>query len=485
MFGKFLANLSLNKKLVLIMLFLSFMQVSVLLFFWYQTEQDLLRAIETETKELTGAIQIGVEEITASGTTDEARLSEYLKELNAKGVREISIISNANEVVASTNPSKVGQSLTHAKRELIIKAELGQHVTSEGGTYNVILPVIAGDEQYGYLHLRVNRDSLSQPLRANAARRVGSVVVVFGLGIVITLLLSRQYTRPIETMVDAAMRVAAGDLKQSIPVRSKNEIGRLAESFNFMVAKLRENRSLEKKLRETEHLSALGQLAGNIAHEVRNPLSLISLSIDHIRDRFGPSDPESREKFGSLVSGIKQEINRLNSLVTDVLDYGRPFKLNTQKTEIMALLEDVVSLIWARVEADGISIVKEYPATPALFVDADLFKSCILNVITNSLHAMQASERGVLRLKTEVSGDKFVLSITDNGKGVPEESLPKLFEPSFSTREDGLGLGLPMTKRIVEEHGGAVEFNRLAAGSEVKLILPLYRAEPPDLNVFS
>lgn len=116
---------SLNKKLILMMLIMSFIMISMLLFFYSESEKALSRAIERQATELTKAIQIGVEEVTATGSTDEARLSKYLTALNAKGVKEISIISSANQIVASSNPAKVGQAITHKRKELIIKAELG------------------------------------------------------------------------------------------------------------------------------------------------------------------------------------------------------------------------------------------------------------------------------------------------------------------------------------------------------------------------
>ena len=149
--------------------------------------------VERQTTELTKAIQIGVEEVTGSGTTDEARLSKYLTSLNAKGVKEISIISNAHEIVASTNPSKIGQPMTHKKKELIIKAELGEPVSAEEGhTYNVIVPVVAGNTQYGYVHLRVNRDDFSDMLRENTIKRILATVFVFGVGIIMIVLFSQE-----------------------------------------------------------------------------------------------------------------------------------------------------------------------------------------------------------------------------------------------------------------------------------------------------
>lgn len=434
-----------------------------------------MREIERETVELTKAIQIGVEEVTGKGTTDEARLSQYLNKLDPKGVKEISIISNADEIVASTNPAKIGP-LTRKKKELIIKAELGEPVSAEGGkTYNVILPVIAGDTQYGYIHLKINREDFSEMLRTNALKRILATLLVFGIGIVVILILSKQYTRPIEKVVNAAMRVAAGDFNQNIPVQSKDEIGKLSESFNFMVQKLRETRTLEERLREAEHLSGLGQFSRNMAHEIRNPLNFINLSIDHIAEKYKPADVEKQEKFNNLLTGVKHEIQRLNNLVNDFLDYSRPLKLNRKRVRIDKLIEDVNDLVWAKAEAEKINIVKKYSVTPELDVDPDLFKSCMLNIVSNAFHAMgEPRDGGILIIKTEISESEFILSITDNGEGVSPENLSRIFEPFFSTRQNGLGIGLPMTKRVMEEHGGRVEFNSIEGkGSVVKLILPM------------
>jgi len=291
-----------------------------------------------------------------------------------------------------------------------------------------------------------------------------------------SLFLAKRYTQPIKQVVDAAQRVAAGDLNQSIPVGSSDEIGQLSRSFNFMVGKLRESRTLEEKLREAENLSGLGQLSQSMAHEVRNPLNFINLSIDHIGGKYRPDDAEKQKKFDNLITGIKQEVQRLDKLVNDFLDYSRPIRLNLGLVNVEDLMEDVLALIWAKAEADGIRIVKEYSASGIeIKVDTDFFKSCVLNTITNAFHAMGASAgAGVLKIKTETAGNEFVLSITDNGSGVAPENLSKIFEPFFSTKQNGLGLGLPMTKRVMEEHNGRVEFESSEGkGSSVRLILPI------------
>lgn len=465
-------------RLIMIMLFLSFILISILMFLYSESEKKLFNELQRQTSELTKAIQIGVEEVTAGkGKSDEARLNQYLKKLNTKGVKEISIISNADEIVASTDPKRIGESMGHKRKELIIKAELGEPVSEEGKTFNVILPVVAGDTQYGYIHLKINKDDFSDVLRTNAINRVLATMLVFGIGIVFTLILSRQYTRPIEKVVDAAMRVAAGDLSQQIKVQGRDEIGKLSQSFNFMVSKLREARTLEEKLREAEHLSGLGQLSRHMAHEIRNPLNFISLSIDHIGEKYKPAESDKEEKFRSLISGIKQEIQRLDKLVNDFLDYSRPLTLNRRMVKVKELLDDIIDLVWAKAEVEKIKIVKDYGDPVELYLDPDLFKTCVLNVVTNSFQAISAMEReGTLAIRTSVQGEEFMLSVSDDGEGVSEENLPKIFEAFFSTKENGLGLGLPMTKRVIEEHGGSVEFRSVKGeGSEMIFRLPLRR----------
>ncbi|MGO9379882.1 MAG: ATP-binding protein [Dissulfurispiraceae bacterium] len=476
MFKKIKVRFSLNMRLTMIMLFLSFILISILLFLYSESEKKLFTELERHTTELTKAIQIGVEEVTTGkGKSDAAKLAQYLKKQNTKGVNEISIINNTDEIVASTNPQRVGEPMTHKKKELIIKAELGEPVSEEGKTFNVILPVVAGDTQYGYIHLKINKDDFSDVLRSNAISRVIATLFVFGIGIIFTLILSRQYTRPIERVVNAAMRVAAGDLNQQLKVTSKDEIGKLAESFNFMITKLRAARTLEEKLREAEHLSGLGQLSRHMAHEIRNPLNFISLSIDHIGEKYRPDDKVNADKFGSLISGIRQEITRLDKLVSDFLDYSRPLSLTRQMVNVKGLLDDIIDLIWARADVEGIKIVKDYDASVELYLDPDLFKTCVLNVVTNSFHAMASTEEEkILTIKTSIDKDVFVLSISDNGEGVAQENLPKIFEPFFSTREAGLGLGLPLTRRVIEEHGGRVDFkSEPSKGSEMIFTIPL------------
>lgn len=466
-------NLSLNKKLILMMLFLSSILLSILLSLYWQSEKVLVREMESQTSELTKAIQVGVERVTASSASKESGLETYLKTLKSKGIKEISVISPTEEIIDSTNPTKIGTTLGPKRKELIIKAQLGEQVSEEAGkTYNVMIPVIAGKQHYGYIHLSVNSEDVSEIMKRSLMKRVGATLVVFAIGIAMSIFLALRYTEPIHNVVLAAKNVAAGNLDQYLPENRRDEIGDLTKSFNFMVQRLKENRKLEERLREAEHLSAIGQLSRNIAHEIRNPLNYISLCIDHIKERYRPESPDKVGPFESLISGMKQEVHRLDKLVSDFLDYGRPLKLNLQMSRMEEVLSEVMEIVRIKADSEKITIMEHYEFLPEIMLDRELIKTCFFNVVANALQAMP--EGGILALRSRQLNGNFALHVSDTGAGISRENLQKIFEPFFTTKSNGLGLGLAITKRVMEEHGGRIDFvSEEGKGSEATLVIPL------------
>ncbi len=465
-----LDRLSLKWKLIVLLLLLNFTLMSSLYVFYTQTEKRLLKEIESQTADLTKAIQIGVEEVTRGGSN---KLADYIKKLNTKGIKEVSIISNKQEIIASTNPQNIGKAITHRKKELIIKAELGEPVFEEENVYNVIVPVIAGNVQYGYIHLRINKDDFSKILKTNAIKRIITTLIIFSLGIIVTYMISLRYTRPIDALTEAAIKVAQGDFNYRLDINRKDEIGKIAESFNFMIQKLKENHMLQERLREAEHLAAIGQLSRTIAHEIRNPLNFINLSIDHLVEKMKKEEKNNNDHV-KLLEAMKQEIYRVNNLITEYLEYTRPLKLNRKFASILEIIDDVVSIIEATAEKEGINIYKDYTVDFTLNLDVDLIKSCLLNIITNAVYAMKNSEVKNLFIKTELVEENLLITVSDTGSGVPEELIDKIFEPFFSTKKEGLGIGLPLAKKVIEEHGGTIEFSsKLGKGSEVKIYIPV------------
>ncbi|RPI36034.1 MAG: sensor histidine kinase [Nitrospiraceae bacterium] len=468
----FVLRLSLNQKLVAMMLLLSLSIIIVFVFLYSRAEQALFKEFEDRSTELSKAIQIAVEEVTGSGPTDVKRLENYLKKLNSKGVKEISVISNSDKIISSTNPKDVGKWLTTKKKELIFKAQLGETVTGEGHSYNVIIPVTVGKKQYGYINLTINTEDFSYLMRERLMQRIVAALIVFGIGTLLIVYLAKRYTKPIEEVVSAARMVAGGNLDHELHTERKDEIGELTQSFNYMVRKLREERELEEKLRKAEHLASIGQFSTSIAHEIRNPLNFINLSIDHMKEKYSPSHSGERETFDSLILNIKNEIGRVSRFAESFLEYGRPLEINTKATDIGKLIEDVLELTLAKAQRDHILIVRDFGPLPELSLDPDLIKTCLYNIILNAFQAMH--EGGKLAIRTRMVNAKYCISVEDTGEGISEDRLARIFDPFFTTKTGGLGLGLALTKRVMEEHKGKIDIKSTEGiGTTVSLFLPM------------
>ena len=457
------------------MLFTAACLVALLVAFYYQTEQGFYSEFSRQNEALSKAVQIALEGTAGRTPADFRHLDSYLKNLNLQGVHEVSVISSASRIVASTNPDNVGKWITEWRQQLITRARLGEAVTGEERFYNVILPVgVDADsgKPLGYIHLTMNTEDFSVFLRLSLIRRLLAALGILGVGIVVAVVLAGRYSRPIEEIAAAAGEVAAGNLDQTLPVGRRDEIGQLARNFDHMIGRLREDRELRQRLRTAEHMATVGQFARSIAHEIKNPLNFISLSVDHMRDAYRPMDGEASARYESLIDNIKGEVVRISRFAESFLEYGRPFELHCRRCSLNTLLDEVLELVAARAAAGEVAIRREIAALPELTLDPEFIKTCLYNIVINAFEAMP--EGGTLTVRGTVDAGQVTLAVADTGAGLSDGDLDKVFTPLFSTKEGGLGLGLALTRRIIEEHGGRVGFTSTrGAGSEVSLHLPL------------
>ncbi len=463
---------SLNSKLVAIMLILSLSLVTVLVLFYRHTEKALYADFERQTAELSEAIRIGVQELSRKGAYSDQSLKTALARLNIKGVTEISVISTSNRVLASTDPEEVGKWLTRSRRELIVRAELGQPVTSEEKFFDVVIPVASEGVTLGYIHLRMSTEAFSVFMRTSAIRRIAAALFICVLGTGLAWVLARWYTKPIETMVRAARRVAAGDLQCDLPMERRDEIGQLAQNFNYMIGKLRDDRDLREKLRKAEHLAGIGQFSRSIAHEIKNPLNFISLGIDHMQEAYRPDASRDADRFDSLLENMKKEIQRVSRFAESFLEFGKSLELNRVDTDMGGLIGTVLELVAVKAAKEGVEIVREADGPPpVLRVDPDFIRTCLYNIVLNAFQAMPGGGRLMVRTRSQPGW--FVVEIADSGQGAPPEVVAHAFDPFFTTKTGGIGLGLAFTKRVVEEHEGRVRFeSQPGQGSTVQMLFP-------------
>ncbi|HVQ30355.1 MAG TPA: ATP-binding protein, partial [Vicinamibacteria bacterium] len=255
------------------------------------------------------------------------------------------------------------------------------------------------------------------------------------------------------------------------------EIATLARSFNEMVERLREHRALEERLHFAERTTAMGRLASAVAHEIRNPLNFINLSIDHVRGHLGPEEPKRREDFDRILINMKAEISRLNRLVGDFLSFGKPMRLHPQLIAVEDVLRDVAALVDHKARDQRIRLEITADAdVPRIVADPELLKTCFLNLMINGVDAMPVG--GILRLEVRRAAgeqaERVVITVRDDGHGMSAEDIQSAFEPYFSTKETGFGLGLALTRKIVSDHGGTVTLeSEPGQGTIARITLPL------------
>ncbi|MFY9269116.1 MAG: ATP-binding protein [Candidatus Manganitrophaceae bacterium] len=502
LWGRLFDRLYLTTKLVLMMLLLTLLSLAASYIYNVRSEKEFIRKVEDNIGDLSTAIKISVEEMTSTERTDEARLADYVGRLRNKGVKEVSIISNEQEVIASSNPNRIGAKILAQidprHKDLFITATLGEEADSAGPhrEYNLLLPIVVDGVRLGFVHVDIRLEDYGQFLKDNHRRRLITTAMIFTVGIALSIFLSIKYTQPIGEVVRAAKKVASGDLSQALPGRRRDEIGELTESFNEMVEKLRRQRELEDRLRQAERLSVLGQMASGIAHEIRNPLNLINLSIDHLRSQFANWDESRQREAEEIISNVKIEIYRLNQMIEDFLKYGKPLRLHFAETGVDGLLREVLRLAQHKATEQRIEIVADLnPDLPKMEVDPEQLKTCFLNIVLNAIQAMPTGGKLEVRVGFDLppvksvqadrdgrKGERQMMTLVfrDTGGGIGKEDLQKVFEPYFTTKARGVGLGLAITKKIIEEHGGSIGIESFPQqGTVVTIRLPVRQPENP------
>jgi signal transduction histidine kinase len=293
----------------------------------------------------------------------------------------------------------------------------------------------------------------------------------------ITAIVVWQFTRPIQSLSIAARRVAGGDFSYRVPeMKRQDEMGELTELFNEMTVKLGRTRELEAQLYNAEKAVVVSRLASAIAHEIRNPLNYINLTLDHLQTSFAPEDPQKQEKFASLTKQLKSEVARINDRITEFLNYSRPPKLHPEPINLEALARDALRIFEVQTTETGVEAsVTTSGRVPEIVADPDSLHSALTNLIINGLQAMDGSGGRIeVALSGENNGRRARIDVTDSGRGIAPEDIAKVFEPYYSTKETGTGLGLAIVKKAIEDHHGTVTVrSKTGEGTTFTITLPV------------
>jgi two-component system NtrC family sensor kinase len=448
-------------------------------------------------------------------------------------INRIRILSKEGKIIHSTFPPEIGQTVDRNaegcsrchqseqpleevpknERTWTFKGPNGQSllgsmevVRNEPSCYNAPCHQHSQEKPVlGVLDIVYSLDETDRELRASTLGIAG-----FSLGFIVIASLAvgffvhRLVYLPLRDLESGAQRLSAGNLDQPIPVRSNDEFGRLAASFNAMTDALRNSRAelrdwahtlgqkVEQRTQELrraqaetvrgEKLASVGLLASGVAHELNNPLTGI-LTFSHLLRRKMPDKSPEAEDMDLVI----RETKRCAAIIKRLLDFAREKQPEKKFTDLNQVIEDTVRLVERPAHLRDIEITADLDRTlPPIWIDADQIKQVVMNMLVNAQHAVEEKGSIVIRtrrsphLRAPAQGAEPIpmveISIVDTGCGIPEENLRRIFDPFFTSKDvgKGTGLGLSVSHGIVEAHGGLIEVeSKVGEGSTFRVLLPL------------
>jgi signal transduction histidine kinase len=422
-------------------------------------------SIDKRQPEVLGTLILGA-------TLDSRQAARFKKLTNS----EIAFGVNGS-IKAATLPESMWPDLA----TLLGRPGTSSRITLDGDEYlaftNLLGPVGAANVPVG-LVLRSQTERLRFLGTLHTQLGATAVVAVI-VAVLLSYAIARTVSRPVDAITSAMREMASsGDLTRRIPVQPQtvwqDEDARvLATTFNSMTDSIER---FQREAGQRERLSSLGRLSTVVAHEIRNPLMIIKTSLRTLR-----REDARPEQVKAATKDIDEEVGRLNHIVTEVLDFARPIKFDLAPVDVNALAEDAVRAAVAANGHDGIRLDLDR-SIPVLTTDAERLRQALVNILGNAIQAVDGAEgrepspdRNAIRLRTSrVDARRIAITVSDKGSGIAPEDLPRVFDPYFTTRRTGTGIGLAISRNIIEGLGGRITVaSARAQGTEVRIELPL------------
>ena len=497
---KFLAQIqSFRARLLLLLALMLGLTLGIQYYFNVRTVRANARMIIEQEQAIMTGIALGIESLHSDQYLDEIirSLSEPL--LNDKNVRvkNILVVDDDGNVLDSVIPEfnpREGDDKTQSyvqfkDIQLLPLRSAVQFTNQQQQLPSWIPPSTTTDfGEAGAFYFPVQTDkgrrfvivvldsanTLTNVLERQSSRSALYTLAVLFVTTLVTGFFVWRFTRPIKELSTAAREVAGGDFDVRVPADRLDEMGTLASAFNEMTARLGRARELEMQLHQAEKGAVVGRLAAAIAHEIRNPLNYINLTLDHLRSSFAPADEKKKATFIQLTDQLKTEVARINRHITDFLKYSRPSKLELQDVDVRVEAEDALRLIEGRASECGIktSIIQD-GALPRVMADKESLRSVFTNLVINAVEAIDG-EGGTVSIKlSNAEPNSVKVEVVDSGCGIAAHDISKVFEPYFSTKDTGTGLGLAIVKKAVDDHGGTISVaSKEGSGTTFTIILP-------------
>jgi len=293
---------------------------------------------------------------------------------------------------------------------------------------------------------------------------LATAMVIVSISIPISYFIVSRFLSPIKELTNLCDDISRGNFNVQSNIQSKDEVGVLSNTFNDMARKLE---TMREEIRRSERLSAIGQLATMVGHDLRNPLTSIQNAAYFLKMKLGGSTDEKVKKMFGI---INNEVGYANKIVNDLLDFSTVKKPEFTKVNLVSLIKDALAQLDV---PENVNIVTKFSESPIIEADPDQLRRIFLNIALNGVQAIPNG--GELTVSTRNVDDFVEVAFIDTGVGIPEENMSKIFTPLFTTKSKGVGLGLCICNNLVEGHGGKIDvISKVGVGSTFTIKLPIH-----------
>lgn len=404
-------------------------------------------------------------------------------------MEEIKIFSPNGVILKSSKRWMIGRKVDASVQKWFLEGRFRRPIKRrDEGVFSVLFP-IENKEACVYCHGSVAKLNgilavdVSMAQTQQKVNELSKTMFLWAAGITailavsLSLFLTRFVTSPIQYLISIMERAERG-LDVRAEVKSKDDIGRLAEAFNSLLTKLElARRKVEKyhyeQMRRADRLASIGEMAAGIAHEIKNPLAGIAGVIQVLK-----KDMPKTDQRRAVLDEVLSQVERMDKAVRNLLSFARPPEPRMTLVDMNDLIGRLLDFLAPQFAKYAISAERKLsPGIPWLSIDPDLMQQALLNIALNAIQAMPDGGRFIVATEAEPpsnDGPGMVrITLTDTGKGISTEDMGRIFNPFFTTRQQGTGLGLSITQRIIEQHGGEITVsNSPGKGASFSITLP-------------
>ncbi len=416
---------------------------------------------------------------------DYALLNGQLKRLSRIHQTDINIYNTLGHLIATSrqqlynngllseqmNPEAIVAIYASSKKNFIHGEKIGE--LNYSSSY-APLQNYSGD-LIGSINLQFfgQQESIEAQMNDLFATLINIFLLIFVVATILTIIIGSWITSPLRQLQNSLSKLRFGNSSTRLSYSKKDEIGDLVEDYNLKIEELEET---AKQLAKSERESAWRDMAKQVAHEIKNPLTPMKLSVQQLQRSIdlNPDDPQLINKVNRVSNSLIEQIEVLTRIANEFSNFA---KMPTPKIEEFDIVQLINSTIHLFESENNIEFIYEGPVVALINGDKDQLLRVVNNLLKNAIQAIH-KEKGQITVRIKAYPDKIILSVTDNGSGIHEEQINKMFIPYFTTKNTGTGVGLSMVKQIVENHGGTINFEtELNNGTTFTIVLPLKREE--------